>query len=191
MPKRVFYRRFPPRRKRMGITDYRLRLKLVKSGLPRVVVRRSNRYMTIQIVESRPGGDRTLLTVTSKLLSSYGWKAGTKNIPAAYLTGLIAGKKAVEMGITKAIADIGRYSPVPGSRVFAAIKGVIDAGLEVPMSEAAAPTDERLRGEHISAYYQSLPHDGTTFQFSLLASEIMSSLPRHVEEVKSKILSGS
>lgn len=189
MSRRVFYRRFPPRRKREGKTDYRLRLKLVKSGLPRVVVRRSNRYIIVQIVESRLGGDRTLLTVVSKKLSMYGWRAGTKNIPAAYLTGLIAGKKAVELGITKAIADIGRYSPVPGSRVFAAIKGVIDGGLEVSMSEEAAPTNERLRGEHISAYYQSLPHDGTTLQFSLLASEILESLPKHFEEVKLKILS--
>jgi len=188
MPRRKFYHRFPPRRKREGITDYRLRLKLVKSGLPRVVVRRSNKYITIQIVESRLGGDRTLLTVTSKRLLSYGWKGGTKNIPAAYLTGLIAGKKAAELGVKKAIADIGRYSPVLGSRVFAAIKGVIDGGLEVPMSEEAAPTEERLRGEHIAAYYQSLPHDGSTVQFSSLPGEIVSSLPQHFEEVKSKIL---
>jgi large subunit ribosomal protein L18 len=189
MPRRVFYRRFPPRRKREGKTDYRLRLKLVKSGLPRVVVRRSNKYITIQIVESRLGGDRTLLTVTSKKLKSYGWKGGTKNLPAAYLTGLIAGRKTVEMGVKKAIADIGRYSPVPGSRVFAAIKGVIDGGLEVPMSDEVAPSGERLKGEHISAYYQSIPHDGTTFQFSSLPSEVISSLPQHFEEVKSKILS--
>ncbi len=188
MLRRVFYRRFPPRRKREGKTDYRLRLKLVKSGLPRVVVRRSNKYITVQIVESKLGGDRTLLTVSSKKLISYGWKGGTKNLPAAYLTGLIAGKKAVEMGVKKAIADIGRYSPVPGSRVFAAIKGVIDGGLDVPMSYEAAPSEERLRGEHISAYYQSIPHDGTTVQFSSLLGEVITSLPQHFEEVRSKII---
>ncbi len=188
MVRRVFYRRFPPRRKREGKTDYRLRLKLVKSGLPRVVVRRSNRYILVQIVESRLGGDRTILTVNSKVLSSYGWKGGTKNLPAAYLTGLIAGKKAAEMGIKKAIADIGRYSPVHGSRVFAAIKGVIDGGLEVPMSNEAAPLEERLRGEHIAAYYKSLPRDGSTIQFAALVGEVVESLPQHFEEIKSRIL---
>ncbi len=184
-------KRMPPRRRRQGLTDYRKRYKLVKSGLPRLVVRRTNRYIIVQVVKSKAGGDETLLTVTSKKLAEYGWKAGFKNIPAAYLTGLLAGVLAGKKGVGKAVADIGLHSPVPGSRVFAAIKGFRDAGVEVPAGEGVLPDDERLRGEHIKRYYEMLRGGGEavdTPQFSRVPGEIYMNLDKHFEEVRERIL---
>jgi large subunit ribosomal protein L18 len=89
----VILRRMKPRRRRAGLTDYRKRLKLVKSGLERLVVRRTNRRIIAMLVKSKAGGDETIVSATSDVLSKFGWKASFKSIPAAYLTGFLLGKK--------------------------------------------------------------------------------------------------
>jgi len=73
-----------------------------------------------------------------------------KNTSAAYLTGYLAGKLALQKGIKEAILDIGLQRPVKGSRVFAALKGLLDAGLEIPHGEDIFPSEERIKGLHIS-----------------------------------------
>ncbi len=144
--------RVPFRRRREGKTDYRKRLKLLMSHKPRVVVRRSNKYIRIQMVEADKQGDRTFVDISSAQLREYGYEGGGKNLPAAYLTGLLFGKKSKEAGFEEAILDIGLHTPVHGSRVFAALKGIVDAGLEVPHDPVVFPPDERIRGEHIASY---------------------------------------
>ncbi|HDD59872.1 MAG: 50S ribosomal protein L18 [Thermoplasmata archaeon] len=139
----------PFRRRREGKTDYRQRLKLLKSGLPRAVVRITNRKVIIQIAEYHPEGDRIIISALSSELVKMGWKRGLKNIPSAYLTGLLAGKRAVEKGVKKAVLDIGLHVPVKGSRVFAALQGMLDAGLDIPHGEEKLPEEERLLGAHL------------------------------------------
>ncbi len=180
-----------PRRRRQGLTDYRVRLKLVKSGLPRLVIRKSNRYITVQVIESRAGGDKTLLTVTSKHLLKYGWKASTKNLPAAYLTGFLAGLIAKKKGVEKAIVDLGLYTPVTWSRLFAAVKGFRDAGIDVPVSEEKLPNEERIKGTHIQEYFQMIKEKNIeTTQFSKSPEEVYNMLTKHFEEVKERIEKG-
>ena len=144
--------RVPFRRRREGKTDYRKRLKLLMSHKPRVVVRRSNSYLRIQLITTDKQGDRTFVDTTSKELRRYGYEGGGKNLPAAYLTGLLFGKKAIEAGFKEAILDIGLHTSVHGSRIFAALKGVIDSGMEVPHDPVVFPPEERIRGEHIASY---------------------------------------
>lgn len=181
-------KRLPPRRRREGLTDYRMRLKLVKSRLPRLVIRKTNRYIIVQVVRCKEGGDETLLTVTSKKLLKYGWKGGLKNLPASYLTGLLAGIQAKKKGIEKAIVDIGLHKPVKGSRIFAAVKGFIDAGVDVPAGEEIFPDEDRIRGSHISEYYQRIKEEGLeTKQFSKVG-DIYEELEKHFDEIKEKIL---
>ena len=55
-------------------------------------------------------------------------------------------------GYKNAILDIGIFRPVKKTRLFAALKGVIDAGLEIPHSEDIFPDDEHIQGQHISNY---------------------------------------
>ncbi|RLG07954.1 MAG: 50S ribosomal protein L18 [Thaumarchaeota archaeon] len=181
-------KRMPPRRRREGLTDYRQRLKLVKSGLPRLVVRKTNRYIIVQVIKPKLGGDETILTVTSKKLREYGWKASLKNTPAAYLTGLLAGLM-VKDKVEKAILDIGLQRPSKGARVFAAALGFRDAGVEIPLGEEKLPSEDRIKGKHITEYYRMLRRsENPTIQFSKMDETIYTNLEAHFEEVKNRIL---
>ncbi|MEM4648694.1 MAG: 50S ribosomal protein L18 [Nitrososphaerota archaeon] len=181
-------KRMPPKRRRLGLTDYRKRLKLVKSGLPRLVVRKTNSQIIVQVIMPRLGGDETLITVTSKKLRDYGWRASLKNTPAAYLTGLLAGLLA-RGKIEKAVLDIGLQTPSRGSKVFAAALGFRDAGIEIPLGEEILPDEDRISGKHISEYYRMIRESSLqTTQFSKSDESIYMSLEKHFEEVKNRIL---
>ena len=142
--------RVPFRRRREGKTDYRYRLRLLKSGLPRAVFRRSSRYVIVQIVEFENEGDRILAHSTSMELRKYGWTGSFSSTPAAYLTAYLTGKKAIKKGIRKAVFDMGIYVPSKGCRAFAALRGLVDAGIEIPHGEDQLPDDSRIKGEHLS-----------------------------------------
>ncbi len=142
----------PFRRRREGRTNYHVRYRLILSKKPRVVVRKSNASTTLQLVVAEQLGDKTLLTVNSKELEDFGYTLSKSNLPAAYLTGLLFGKKMLALGKDEGIADIGLHASTRGNRIYAAIKGVVDAGVNVPHSPEIFPEDERIRGEHIKKY---------------------------------------
>lgn len=141
--------RVPLRRRREGRTDYRQRLALLKSGKPRAVVRKTNRSTLVQIATYSQEGDRILAAARSEELRSHGWEGATGNVPAAYLTGFLAGKRARDAGVDEAVLDIGRHVPSPGNRIFAALKGLLDAGMAIPHGEGVLPGEDRLQGDHI------------------------------------------
>jgi len=139
-----------PRRHREGRTDYRRRLRLLKSRKTRIVVRKSLKNIRVQFVEYSPEGDKiSISVVSSELVKNYNWKYSVSTIPAAYLTGLIAGKKAMKKGIKEGILDIGRYQPTKGNKLFATLKGVVDAGIQCPYDEGMIPSEERILGKHL------------------------------------------
>lgn len=184
----------PRRRRREGKTNYYKRYRMVLSRKPRLVVRRTLNYVWVQVVVAEPQGDRTIAAAHSRELTKrYGWKAPGDNTPAAYLTGLLAGLRALKAGVKLAVPDIGLHRPVKGSRVFAAIKGAVDAGLEVPHSEKALPGEDRIRGEHIAMWGETLssqdPERFETMFSRYLASGLRpQDLPSHFEEVRARIL---
>ncbi len=184
----------PRKRRREGKTNYYKRYRMIKSGQKiRAVIRKTNRYIIVQIIEFAPQGDKTLVGVHSKTLFKLGWKGDPNNTPAAYLTGLLAGLKAKKLGITYAVPDIGLHRAVRGARVFAAIKGLRDAGVDVPASEEVLPTEDRIRGEHIAKYAELLlSKDPEKFkrQFSQILARGLDprELPKHFEEIKQKII---
>ena len=139
----------PHRRRAEKKTDYRRRLALVKSGKTRLVIRRTSSHIRVQFVSYIPEGDKTLVTATSQELAKYGWKSGTGNLPAAYLTGLLAGTKA-KGKVSEAVLDIGVQVSTKGSRIYAALKGVMDAGVSVPHDPEIIPKDDRIKGGHIA-----------------------------------------
>ena len=140
----------PFRRRRDNQTDYYIRKKLLTSGAPRAIVRRSSKNISVQFANFDMGGDVIIATATSKELKALGWNNSCANIPAAYLTGYLAGEKAVKAGIEYAVLDIGMQTPAKGAVLFAAVAGMVAAGLEVPHGEGVLPTEERLNGEHIN-----------------------------------------
>ena len=142
-------KRVPFRRRREGRTDYRRRLRLLRSGRVRAVVRKSLNQTTIQFVAYDERGDRILASAVSNELKKLGWTGTTGNVPAAYLTGLLVGKRAVAKGIAAAVLDLGHQKPIAGGRMFAAAKGLVDAGVELPHGEDVFPPDDRIRGAHL------------------------------------------
>lgn len=140
-------RTVPHKRKRNGKTDYKKRLELLKSRKPRVVIRTTNSQIIVQIIEYNPEGDDILAEAKATDLEEHGWEHNTKNLPAAYLTGLIASKKA---DVDEGVLDIGLQNRHKGGRIYAGLKGVIDGGINVPASEEAFPSQQRLEGQHIS-----------------------------------------
>ncbi|MCI0497271.1 MAG: 50S ribosomal protein L18 [Thermoplasmata archaeon] len=145
----------PYKRRAQGRTDYNRRLALLTSRKPRAVVRHTGRHMIVQFIEYRPDGDHVIVGVTSNVLKGYGWDAGLSNTPAAYMTGYIGARKALVKGVDEAVLDIGLYTPTPGSRVFAALRGMIDAGLLVPHSEDPLPSVERIEGDEMREMFKS------------------------------------
>src|SRR3989440_4269824 len=141
--------RVPFRRRREGRTDYRVRAKLLRSGKPRVVVRKTLNQTIVQFVVPDTPGDKILATAQSIDLKEHGWSAGTGNLPAAYLTGFLAGRRASAKGLKEAILDIGGQRPSRGGRLFAALQGLLDAGVVVPHSPEVLPAKDRVRGAHI------------------------------------------
>lgn len=140
------------KRRRESKTDYKARRIMLTSGMPRIVIRRTNKYFILQAVESIEAQDKVLATITSKDLLNNGWDkkfAGSlKSIPAGYLTGMLMAKKLGKSG--EYIVDLGMARAFKGTRVFAVVKGLIDGGLEIPASEEVFPSEERLTGEHMS-----------------------------------------
>jgi len=151
--------RVPVRRRRQGKTDYQARKAMVISGKNRLVVRPSINNVNAQIIIAKPIGDMVLAAANSReLVKKYGWKASTGNIPAAYLTGLLCGLKAKVKGINEAILDIGMAIPTKGSRIFAVLHGVLDAGVEVPHGEEKI-VPGRAKGDHIASYAKDLSNE--------------------------------
>lgn len=184
----------PFRRRREGKTDYKSRRALVSSGLPRLVIRGTSRYLIIQVIEAQASGDRVVVSASSRELSGkYGWRGSCGNLSASYLTGLLCGYRAVDSGIKEAVLDIGLQTPSRGARVFAALKGVIDAGMVVPHDKNVLPDDSRISGEHIADYASQLSSDPEIYQrlFSRYLSQKLKpeQLAEHVSSVKDKIVS--
>ncbi|MFW9863219.1 MAG: 50S ribosomal protein L18 [Candidatus Thorarchaeota archaeon] len=142
------------RRRREGKTNYYRRRRLLQSRGSRLVVRKTNNRVIVQVIDAKVIGDNTIASAISTELGGFGWSAGVANLPAAYLTGFLAGLRAKARGIDKAIMDVGLHPPIRGSKVYAALKGAVDAGLEVPHDPEVLPDESRTSGEHIIQAYQ-------------------------------------
>ena len=138
-------------RRRQGKTDYRARIALLKSEKPRIVFRKTNRYIIGQIIESREAKDIVIAGVNSKQLLEYGWpeknKGSLKSLPACYLSGFLLGKKNIAK--KEAVFDIGLLRNIPKSRAYAFLKGVVDFGISVNCSEEIFPNEARIKGSHM------------------------------------------
>lgn len=175
------------RRKREGKTNYKTRLRLIASGKPRLVVRKSLKNILVQIVEFHPTGDRVLASASSRELRKHGWKGSLSNTPAAHLTGLLlASKKKMEC-----VLDIGMNVSVKGAVLYGALKGAVDGGMSVPHSDEVIPDESRIRGEHIAAYAKKLKENKAAYerQFSKYLKEGFDpeTMPAHVDEMRKKL----
>jgi len=141
------------RRRKESKTDYLKRIKILKSESPRIVFRKTNKYITAQYVLSKGAQDKVVFGVTSKKLLRYGWpkelEGSLKSISAAYLLGFLMGKKIIKERLGKPIVDFGMNRTIHKSKPYAFLKGLIDSGIKINCPEEAFPKEERIRGKNL------------------------------------------
>jgi len=132
-----------------------------------LVVRITNKQIICQIVYSKIQGDYVLTQATSKELHRYGIEHGLTNWAAAYATGLLVARRALQkLGLDekyegfaeptgelqlvqplgddeprpfKCYLDVGLRRTSTGSRIFGAMKGASDGGIFIPHNEKRFP----------------------------------------------------
>lgn len=180
------------RRKRENKTDYSSRLKYLKSGTERVVIRKTNARIFVQLIAFNPRGDKVIVSADSTFLKKYGWGLSGNSLPAAYLTGYlfskIAASKKVDLN-KDYIVDFGTNIIIKGNKLFAALKGVVDGGLKVKVgSDEVFPSEDRLKGKHISEHFK-LVKEGTQYS-KIKENKDLSDVPTLLDKVVKAINSG-
>ncbi len=138
------------KRKKQHKTDYLKRLNLLKGGMPRIVFRKTNKYIIVQYVESKEAKDKVVVGLNSKELLKYGWPESAtgslKSLSASYLTGYLIGKKILQKKLKQPILDVGMIRTLYKNKVYAFLKGLIDAGIKINCKEEAFPDEVRIKG---------------------------------------------
>jgi len=163
----------------------------------RLVVRFTNKDIICQIISAEVDGDKVLCAAYSHELQKYGMPVtGLKNYAAAYATGLLLARRVLTkynladkyLGNTtingedynvdanvdgprpfRAVVDVGLIRTTTGNKVFAAVKGACDGGIDVPHSERrfvgyddegkkldTEALKKHLLGSHVGDYMKSL-----------------------------------
>lgn len=178
------------RRNRQNRTNYRKRLALLVGRVPFVSITVSNQNVMAQVLKSGAAGDEVVTGVHSRELINYGWKGSMNSIPSCYLTGLLLGTRSLDRGMNNLVLYTGKGSFT--SRVAACLKGVMDAGIRIPVSKDSLPKIERLSGGHIARYAELLKKDEKNYNlhFSSLLKNgfVPENYPQYFEEVKMRII---
>lgn len=141
------------RRRKENKTDYNKRLKLLKGEKPRIVFRKTNRFIISEYTLSKEAQDKTLFGFDSRKLNEYGWpkdaQGSLKSITAAYLTGYLTGKTVLKKKLENPILDTGMSRVIHKNKIYAFLKGIIDAGIKIECKKEFFPEESRIKGEHL------------------------------------------
>lgn len=177
------------KRIRSDKTNYRKRAAIIIARHSFATVRVTDQNISAQVIKTTPTGDLVVASAHSHELAKHGWKGSTNNLPACYLTGLLLGMKALEKGTTKVVLYIGKEHFT--TRVAACTKGIADSGVNMPISEESVPDEERITGQHIADYANSLKSDEQQYKsrFSAILKNGLKpeEYPAHFEEVRARI----
>lgn len=170
-------------------TNYRKRSAILIGRHLFVTVKISDQNVAAQVLRPTPTGDIVIVSAHSRELAEHGWKGGFNNLPACYLTGTLLGKKALEKEVSSAVLYIGKNHFT--SRVAACMKGIVDAGVRMPISEESLPDEDRISGHHIAEYSNVLKENEEEYnsRFSAILKNGLKpeDYPLHFEEIKSRI----
>ena len=137
------------KRRRTGKTDYSKRKSMIISRSVILSIRISNKHSIFQFIEPKIVGDAIKSSGHSSQINKLGWKGSGKSLHGLYLTGYLAGKKAKSAGLDKAILYIGRREFHSGLKIVCALKGIIDAGISVPVDKDILPDDEKFKTDTV------------------------------------------
>ncbi|MGC8571857.1 MAG: 50S ribosomal protein L18 [Candidatus Micrarchaeia archaeon] len=175
------------KRRIKGLTNYRKRILLLKGDSIRAVVRKSNRNILVQFVtlDEKNGSDKIISSTNSLMLKEFGWMP-KRNLPTAYLTGLLAANR-FQNKKDNVVLDIGLYKPIKSSIIFAAAKGILDGG--VKLKHNIEVDENRIKGVHIANYANMLKGGKENNIFSLYnkAKIDISKINELFEATKAKI----
>ncbi|MBS3169105.1 50S ribosomal protein L18 [Candidatus Woesearchaeota archaeon] len=179
----------PYRRKREVKTNYTKRLTLLLSGKPRLVVRLTNTQVLAQVAEFTLTGDKIIAAASGSDLRKLGWQYSTKNLPAAYLTGFLIGKRAVKKGCKESILDTGNVSPIHKGRFYAFLKGALDAGFQVPfnLKKDIFAEEERIMGKHIIEHAPLVQKGSRQYTQYLKSGALPENISKQFQTIKQKI----
>jgi large subunit ribosomal protein L18 len=170
-------------------TNYRKRSAILIGRHLFVTVMISDQNVAAQVLKPTPTGDIVIASAHSRELAEHGWKGTFNNLPACYLTGMLLGKKAMQKEIDAAVLYIGKNHFT--SRVGACMKGIVDAGVSMPVSTDSLPDEDRISGHHIAEYSHTLKEDEKAYnlRFSAILKNGLKpeDYPSHFEEIKSRI----
>lgn len=148
------------KRRKNNKTDYSRRMNLLKGGFPRVVFRKTNRYIIAQYITSKEAQDKVIFGVTSKVLLEYGWpkelQGSLKSTPAAYLTGFLFGKMVIEKKLETPILDIGMLRNPHKGKIFGFLQGLKDSGVDIKSEEEYYPGEDRIKGKHLKKDFSGI-----------------------------------
>jgi len=161
-------------------------------------VRFTNKDVSAQIVHATIAGDIVMAAAYSHELPRYGLEVGLTNYAAAYSTGLLLARRVLkcrdldqdyegnveasgedfsvepagERSPFRALLDVGLLRTTTGNRVFGALKGALDGGLDIPHSDkrfAGFKKDEKkldaevhrkyIYGGHVADYMRTLAEE--------------------------------
>lgn len=162
----------------------------------RMIVRITNKDIICQIASAKIEGDQVLCAAYSHELPRYGVKVGLTNYAAAYCTGLLLARRVLkklgldgtyegqkevdgdmfnvekidgERGSFRCHLDVGLARTTTGARIFGALKGAADGGIDIPHSEnrfpgydpegkslAADVHRKHIFGQHVAEYMKKL-----------------------------------
>jgi large subunit ribosomal protein L18 len=141
------------RRRKENKTDYLKRLKLLKGEKPRIVFRKTNRYIISEYIMSEEAQDKVVIGLDSRKLNEYGWpkdaQGSLKSITASYFTGYLTGKTITKQKLETPIMDAGMNRVLHKNKIYAFLKGLIDAGIKINCKKEFFPEDARIKGQHL------------------------------------------
>ena len=141
------------RRRKENRTDYLKRLKLLKGETPRIVFRKTNKYIISEYTVSKEAQDSVVMGMDSRKLNEYGWpktaQGSLKSITASYLTGYLTGKTILKQKLAEPILDAGMNRVLHKNKIYAFLKGLIDSGIKINCKKEFFPEEERIKGDHL------------------------------------------
>lgn len=177
------------KRIRQRKTNYRKRSGILIGRRPFIITKISGQNISAQSLKPTLTGDIVIASAHSRELIRHGWKGSMNSMPACYLTGLLLGKKSIQKGATNAVLYTGN-NPFT-TKVAACLKGIVDSGINIPVSKESLPGDDRVSGEHIANYANLLKDNEEKYnsRFSALLKQGLrpEDYPVHFEEIRMKI----
>ncbi|HZC48438.1 MAG TPA: 50S ribosomal protein L18 [Nitrososphaeraceae archaeon] len=177
------------KRIRQRKTNYRKRSGILIGRRPFIITKISGQNISAQSLRPTLTGDIVIASAHSRELIRHGWKGSMNSMPACYLTGLLLGKKSIQKGATNAILYTGN-NPFT-TKVAACLKGIVDSGINIPVSKESLPGDDRVSGKHIANYANLLKDSeekyNSTFSALLKQGLRPEDYPVHFEEIRMRI----